>query len=430
MLYKIVSKFIEANKLLNLGDKVLVALSGGADSVALLRILIHLGYKCEAAHCNFHLRGEESNRDERFCRNLCETLNIPLHVTEFDTESYAETYGVSIEMAARTLRYDWFEVLRKKIGAKYTAVAHHLDDSVETFLLNLSRGTGIKGLKGISPKNKSVIRPLLEISRNDILLYLQTLNQEYVTDSTNLENVYLRNKIRLDIIPLFCQINPSFPRTVAETAKRLTDVDQIYEDAVEDILQRIKTGKYSISIDRLKVETTPSCILYEWLSPYGFNSSQIKDIVSAIDAEPGGIFLAKNGWKLVRERKEFVLYDTKTDKINRELVTVYKTRNSDYQPSRDKHVACLDADKLIFPLCVRTWKYGDKFIPLGMKHRKSVASYLRDMKSSLAMKKEQLVVLSGDKIVWLVDERIDNRYCITEQTRRVVELRLKDEIKE
>ena len=242
-----IQKYIEEKQLFTLHDKVLVALSGGADSVALLRVLLVLGYHCEAAHCNFHLRGEESDRDERFVNELCKGLGVTLHVTHFDTVAYASRHHVSIEMAAREMRYDWFEQLRKERGMAVIAVAHHRDDSVETFLLNLIRGAGINGLKGISPHNGCIVRPLLEVSRQDILDYLRCLRQGYVTDSTNLQDEYMRNKIRLNILPMLRELNPSVSESIAETSRRLTDVSLIYNKEIEDAID-IKRDKKVIGM--------------------------------------------------------------------------------------------------------------------------------------------------------------------------------------
>ena len=214
-----INRYITEKGLFGLTDKVLVALSGGADSVALLRVLLQLGYRCEAAHCNFHLRGEESDRDEAFVVRLCETLRVPLHKVDFQTKEYAAGKGISIEMAARELRYAWFESLLPVCGARVIAVAHHRDDSVETLLLNLIRGTGINGLKGIAAKNVHIVRPLLEESRESIEVYLNAIGQVYVTDSTNLQDEYMRNKIRLNILPIMREMNPSVGECIFETSR-------------------------------------------------------------------------------------------------------------------------------------------------------------------------------------------------------------------
>ena len=223
-----VFSFIEDENLFSSSDNLLVALSGGADSVALLRVLLYLGYKCTAAHCNFHLRGEESNRDEEFCIALCRELDVELHVIHFDTVGYAKEQGISIEMAARELRYIWFEELCNECGYTHVAVAHHRDDSVETLLLNLVRGTGIAGLTGIRPVNGRVVRPMLNVSRADIVDYLRVLGQKFVTDSTNLQDEYVRNKIRHRLIPLMEELNPSVKEGLAATATRLRSVESIY----------------------------------------------------------------------------------------------------------------------------------------------------------------------------------------------------------
>ena len=233
MLKRKVRQYIERLKLLKSGDKTLVALSGGADSVALLRVLLELGYACETAHCNFHLRGEESDRDEAFVKDLCDKLKITLHIQHFDTLREAEEKGISVEMAARELRYSWFEELRKQTGCEQIAVAHHQDDSIETFLLNIIRGTGIKGLRGIQPKNGLVIRPLLCVSHEEILDYLKYLKQPFVTDSTNLQPDYTRNKIRLELLPMLESINPSVRQSILQTSGHLNEAYLIYNSEIE-----------------------------------------------------------------------------------------------------------------------------------------------------------------------------------------------------
>ena len=420
-----VEKFIDQKSLFERCDKVLVALSGGADSVALLRVLDALGYQCECAHCNFHLRGEESNRDETFVQQLCQKFDIPLHVTHFDTTDYARAHRISIEMAARELRYQWFETLRQCIGAKVIAVAHHRDDSVETFLLNLIRGTGINGLKGIAPKNGYVVRPLLQESRENILDYLQHLNQEYVTDSTNLQDEYMRNKIRLNLLPLMQELNPSISESIAATAERLADAALIYNKEREMAIQRVMKGEKVISISALLDETAPSSLLFELLHPYGFNSSQIKDIYQSLFGQSGRRFHSSQ-WEVLRDRDSLILHSFNGEEINHIPPTLtYETVDitPDFIIPRDKHIACLDADKVTLPLTVRKWQAGDKFTPLGMKGKKNVSDYLTDRKFTLFQKEHQYVACQGDKIVWLIGERIDNAYRIDTDSKRAVIVR-------
>ena len=426
---KRIQHFIEENNLFAIKDKVLVALSGGADSVALLRVIISLGYTCECAHCNFHLRGEESNRDEEFIRSLCKELHIPLHIKHFETDSYAKEKHISIEMAARELRYAWFEELRKGIGASVIAVAHHRDDSVETFLLNLIRGTGINGLKGIQVKNGNIVRPLLETSREDILNYLVFLNQDYVTDSTNFQDEYMRNKIRLNILPMMKEMNPSIMESIQDTAQKLADVANIYNQNRKEILEisiQENNKEYILPIQTILNDLAPLTLLHEWLGKYKFNSSQIKDIYQCLKQEQSGKRFISNGWELLRDRELLILRQKdETENAPKISIETVETDNG-FALKKDKHIACLDADKVVLPLEVRKWKKGDKFIPYGMKGQKKVSDYLTDKKFSLFQKEKQYVACSEGKIIWLVGERSDDRFKITEKTKRALILKIQE----
>ena len=424
---KRIQHFIEERNLFALNDKVLVALSGGADSVALLHVLIDLGYKCECAHCNFHLRGEESNRDENFVRALCNEIHIPLYIKHFDTESYAKEKQISIEMAARELRYAWFEELRKETGATVIAVAHHRDDSVETFLLNLIRGTGINGLKGIQAKNRYIVRPLLETSREDILNYLDYLKQDYVTDSTNLQDEYLRNKIRLNLLPIMKEMNPSIMESIQETSQKLSEVANIYNQNRKEILKTsIQTTEEgdTLHIQTILEDSAPLSLLHEWLSPAGFNSSQIKDIHQSLKKEQSGKQFISNEWKLLRDREHLILHHKKIEENVPEISIETMEINNDFILLKDKNIACLDADKVVLPLKIRKWKKGDKFVPFGMKGQKKVSDYLTDKKYSLFQKEKQYVACSEGIIVWLIGERTDDRFKITEKSKRAVILKI------
>ena len=423
MLERRIERYITEKGLFGKQDKLVVALSGGADSVALLRALLSLGYDCMAAHCNFHLRADESDRDEAFVRKLCDILSVPLEVVHFQTSDYAKEKGLSIEMAARELRYEWFENIRQKHGASYIAVAHHKDDNVETFLLNLSRGTGINGLKGIMPKNGWIVRPLLEVGRDDILEYLKNIGQDYVTDSTNLEDIYTRNKIRLDIIPLFKQINPSFCDSVCETAIRLSDVAAIYRQAIHSAMERVMVSSDALSIEKLLREVSPQAILFEWLSPLGFNSTQIKDIMRSLKSISGKIFYSNN-WTLLRDRDRLLLKNKTVDNEEYKLNVRFFSLESGFEVPKINYIAYIDADKLCGELKLRKWKSGDRFVPFGMKGFKKIRDYLRDRKLSLFEKENVMVVTSGEEIVWVVNERTDNRFRIDSNTKTVVELKV------
>lgn len=424
MFIRKVSQFIEEKHLLSFGDKVLVALSGGADSVALLRVLLRLGYACEAAHCNFHLRGEESVRDERFVRALAERLGVPLHVIHFDTNAYAASHNVSVEMAARELRYDWFAKLRQECGAKVVAVAHHRDDSVETFLLNLVRGTGINGLQGIRPVNGDVVRPLLCVSRVEILDYLSSLEQDYVTDSTNLQDEFVRNKLRLNVIPMLETINPSVSDTIAETARRLSDVAQVYQEAIQAAKQRVMPDGETIDIPALCREPGAQNLLFELLYPLGFNAAQVNDVFRALHGESGRMFYSRE-WVLLIDRNRLIRRPSGEVESQPELCLERMEVNPPFSVPHNNKEAYVDAEKVQGELTLRKWQSGDKFIPFGMKGFKSVRNYLRDKKFSRFEKERQWVVCDGDRIVWLVNERLDNRFRVTSETRFVINLKLK-----
>lgn len=421
-----INRYITEKGLFGLTDKVLVALSGGADSVALLRVLLQLGYRCEAAHCNFHLRGAESDRDEAFVVRLCETLRVPLHKVDFQTKEYAAERGISIEMAARELRYAWFESLLPVCGARVIAVAHHRDDSVETFLLNLVRGTGIKGLRGIAAVNGRVVRPMLGVSRADILDYLEALQQDYVTDSTNLVDEYMRNKIRLNVLPLLRELNPSVDDTLAETAMRLSDTSVVYRQAMHEAAQRVRKEN-SISIAGLLAEVAPQALLYELLYPLGFNSAQVGEVFRSLQAESGRRFLSKE-WELLKDRDFLLLRPVGGECPVPELLVQEADKDS-VEIEKDNRIAFLDADTVMQPLVLRKWQSGDAFVPFGMKGKKSVRNYLKDRKKTLFEKENQYVVcnVSGE-VVWLVNERIDDRFKVTGKTQRVLFLRIKNQI--
>ena len=411
-----VIQYINEKHLFHRSDKILVALSGGADSVALLRVLLLEGYNCVAAHCNFHLRGEESDRDEEFVQNLCRGLDVPLQVIHFDTNGYASRKRISIEMAAR-------EQVRLQIGASVIAVAHHRDDSVETFLLNLVRGTGINGLKGIAAVNGKVVRPLLDVSRDDILAFLADLKQDYVTDSTNLEDEYLRNKLRLNIIPLLKEINPSVCESITETARRLSDVEAVYRRSIQTVCTEVTEREGKFSISRIMKAVAPLAVLFELLHPYGFNAVQLKNIYRSLGTESGKLFYSEN-YVLLRDRDYLFLKrreESKEDQsytLHQEICQI----EDGFEVSRNPELACLDADTVKEPLVLRRWQSGDKFVPFGMHSFKKVRDYLRDRKYSLFEKENQYVVCSGENIVWLVNERTDNRFRVTEKTQRVLKL--------
>ena len=426
-----VERFIHEHCLLENGDKVLVAISGGADSVALLVVLQRLGYNCEAIHCNFHLRGEESNRDEQFTKELCERLGVVLHTVHFDTKEYAQEKRISIEMAAREQRYAAFEEHRLTTGAKAIAVAHHRDDSAETMLLNLTRGTGIKGLRGIQPRNGRIIRPLLCVGRDEITGYLERRGEKYVTDSTNLTSDYTRNKIRLEVIPKLAEINPSIIATLAATAQRISDAEKIYSHAIKEAVKRVMQGDI-ISIEKLGKEIAPATVLHEILSPLGFNSAQIENIALSMNSEGSKQFHAAE-WSVIKDRGQLMIVaKTSVDREERVLpqegtvVTTYGTLTITHaafngEIPRERNVACIDADRVCLPLTLRNTRQGDRFAPFGMRGTKLVSDYLTDRKKSIVEKQTQLVITDAmGNIVWLVNERPAEQCSIDKKTKTII----------
>lgn len=421
MIKKRIALYIQKESIIIPNQKVLVALSGGADSVALLRILLSLNYDCEAAHCNFHLRNEESNRDEDFVKQLCKKLHVPLHITHFKTKEYAAQKKISIEMAARELRYNWFAEIKEKCKATSIAVAHHQDDSVETMLLNLIRGTGINGLLGIRPRNGDIIRPLLCVNREEVITYLQSINQDYVTDSTNLQDEFTRNKIRLKLLPLMEEINPAAKQSLMDTANHLHQVSTLYNRYINKGKEYVCTNK-GIIIERLLTEASPQALLFEILHPHGFNSAQVEDIYHSLTGQPGKQFISAKGTRVIKDRELLLISskETSDEEIPFALHIEEKEYTTDFVIPRNKDIACFDADKVKQPFTTRKWQYGDSFVPFGMKGRKLISNYLTDKKFSLLHKENQWVLCSGQDIIWLIGERTDNRFRIDEHTQKVI----------
>ena len=366
-----VGDYIKKHKLLNANDLYLVALSGGADSVALLLLLKEAGYNVHAAHCNFHLRGAESDRDEAFCVELCQQLGVELHRAHFDTREYAELHKVSIEMAARELRYKWFDQLRQDMGAAGICVAHHRDDSVETVLLNLVRGTGLRGLTGIQPRNGFILRPFLCVSRAEIEAFLSGRGQKYVTDSTNLEADVLRNKVRLQVLPLLCELNPAVSENIQRTAENLVEAQKIL-DAISDNYKNSNV----LELSELEKYGSSEYVVFEWLKNYGFNGSQVHQI---LDADSGGIVSSASGYDVLKDRTRLIVEKTDvTYQAHRNVISMpskrivvpeegtyildenskVKVRKCAVYVSKNPKIATLDADKVVFPLTIRRVEEG------------------------------------------------------------------------
>ena len=436
MIQKIKS-YIESNHLLTTEKFVIVGISGGSDSVSLLFILNHLGYNCIAAHCNFHLRANESNRDESFCRDFAEQHTILFEKKDFDTKAYCIKHHISFEMAARNLRYEWFEYLRQKYNAQAIAVGHHLDDSNETILLNMIRGTGIRGLCGIRPKNGWVVRPLLCVNKDDIDRFINKHALTFVTDSSNKSDSYMRNIIRLRLIPLMKEINPSIKSALSRTATNLYDIEQLYFQTIENAKKTllIKTGNddYRISINDLSKFPSPKTILYELLLPFGFSCYQASAIYNSLSGESGKIFNTSNtDYQLLKDRTWLFVYkktvnyaetyqieENETNLAHLPIqLSVQKVEiNPSFQIDNSLFTATIDFEKIHFPLILRKWRNGDWFIPFGMNGRKKVSDYFTNRKFSLKEKNNIWLLCNENNIIWIIGERIDNRYRINNQTK-------------
>ena len=424
--------FIEKHFLLELGNKIIVGFSGGADSVVLLYILQKLGYNCIAAHCNFHLRGEESNRDEEFAEQFAGSLNIPFCKQDFDTQSIAKERGISIEMAARDLRYQWFAKLKENQSADKIAVAHHNDDSIETLLLNLIRGTGIKGLTGIQPRNGFIVRPLLCVSKNEVLQYAKIKNLPFIIDSSNVHDEIIRNKIRLKLIPLLETINPSIREAIIQTIDNLNEANKIYDSEIEKAIKIVfNKDEGIISIPLLKTFPSPESILFELLKNYGFRKEVIMDVYNAIDSQPGKMFYSPE-YILVKDREKFLLSDNKNNNVKDYYISEdisyleiplkmeigIQVNELNTCTEKKANTACLDYEKLKFPLKLRRWETGDKFMPSGMKNFQKLSDFFSNNKFSKIQKEKTWILTSGKDIVWVVNYRIDERFKADFSTKK------------
>ncbi|HMR20109.1 MAG TPA: tRNA lysidine(34) synthetase TilS [Sphingobacterium sp.] len=428
--------FIEEKKLLHKDDRVLLAISGGRDSMLMLWLFHSSGIYIEVAHCNFSLRGSESDADEQLVRDYCITLGVPLHVKRFDTEAFANENKISIQMAARELRYKWFEELAMEVDCDVIAIAQHKNDHVETVLLNLVRGTGLVGLQGILPKRGRIIRPLLFLDSKEITTAVQQLGMAYRDDASNFSTKYARNKIRLDIIPQFEEIHPRFIDMMEENIARFQDANAVLQLLVTDLRGKlfIPNGPDRWAIDKSNLLDKDLALLYYLFEPFGFTTAVLKDLKNALGKESGRLFESSTH-QLLLDRETIFLQPTPpaTEQSLRvddgcteaywQHATFQLLVSDDTTIVRDASIAKLDRDKLIFPLRVRNWREGDYFHPLGMKGKKKLSDFFIDKKISLFDKKNIPIWLNGNgDILWVGGHQIDDRYKITENTQKVLTL--------
>ena len=422
--------------------KLLIAISGGIDSVVLTHLFYELEYSISLAHCNFRLRGKESDGDEAFVEDLAKKLDIPVFIKKFDTLQFASEEKLSVQLAARKLRYDWFNELLHQKQYDYLLTAHHADDAVETYLINLSRGTGLDGLTGIPKQNGKIIRPLLPFSREQIEKYAKEQNIDWREDSTNEETKYLRNKIRHKIIPILKELNPNFLNGFSKTQDNLQGIRVIADDRIEEVSKDVisESADKSViqfNIEKLKELSNPKAYLFEMLKKYGF--TEWNDVENLLNTQSGK-YVYSNSHKLLKDR-EFLLLSKIIDSISEAVFFIekdnlfLKTEKIALKITEiDKPISSLkalpstsiliDKDLLKFPLIVRKWKEGDYFYPFGMKGKKKISKYFKDQKISNFEKENSWLLCSENDIVWVVGQRSDDRFKITDKTKHIVQIEI------
>ncbi len=416
------------------GKKLLIALSGGVDSIVLAHLLHTLNFNIEPAHCNFKLRGAESDEDEAFVTGFSSALNVKIHVRHFDTQAYSENHKVSIQMAARTLRYQWFTSLAEALKCHYILTAHHADDALETFLINFSRGTGLEGLTGIPEQNGNVIRPLLPFSKETILDYAEKNNLEWREDSSNAETKYLRNKIRHEITPQLKTLHPTFQENVQKTLRHLQGSSQLIATHIESykktLFQHHDNG-YRIEVTELMGLHPQKPYLYELFKDFGF--TEWDDVARILHASSGKqLFSATH--RLVKDRDAIyiapllqeatvrVIIDEHTKSITTPVALNIDEVNKIRETGM--HTIYVDKEKLKFPLTVRKWEKGDYFYPFGMQGKKKVSKFFKDEKYTLPDKENQWLLCTDDAIVWIIGRRADNRYKVENTTKNILKIKV------
>lgn len=415
-------------------SKLLIAISGGMDSVVLTYLCKEAQLNMALAHCNFNLRADESDGDEDFVLQLAEDLDLEVFVESFDTAQYAQDSKQSIQMAARELRYNWFLELSNQLGFDYVLTAHHADDNLETFLINFTRGTGLEGLTGIPEVNGKFVRPLLPFSRSEMEAFAKENQLKWRDDSSNTSTKYLRNKLRHDVIPILKEINPNLLQNFATTQSNLKDSQDIVADSIDAFLQKtldISNESHArFKISEFKNKQNPKAYVFEVFKDFGF--TEWNDVLNLLDAQSGKQVLSEQ-WRLIKDRDYLLLseihgktYDKITisegDKtIEMPIGTLY-INDVDEVSETAKHIVYIDKNKLHFPLTLRTWEEGDVFYPLGMSGKKKLSKYFKDEKLSLLEKENTWLLFSGNEIVWVIGKRADERFKVTGNTDHILKI--------
>lgn len=432
-------QFIAQENLCSLDHKILLAVSGGKDSMCMASLFLLEGYSTGIVHCNFGLRGVDSDGDEYFVREWAAQHEIPFYSRHFDTEDYAVRKGISIQMAARELRYNFFEELRERYGYDRIATAHHRDDAIETFFINLIRGTGIVGLKGMNARTGNLIRPLLFAGRAGIESFVESEGIRYRNDASNEGDDYLRNRLRHHVIPVLNGMDPGFPDTMAANLRRFREAADIYKDKIQEIRDRVlsvRKGEWRIATGALRKLHPLPAYLFELIREFGFNEDHCLEIIRSLDRTPGKIFLSPTH-RLLLDREALIIRslpensDTGPKEFQITLQDVHltsplnfrihhKDRRESFEIPSNPHIACLDEDRLEFPLILRKWKKGDVFHPLGARGKKKLSDFFTDHKFTRFEKENCWLLVSGGHIVWVVGYRVGHNARVTDQTRRIV----------
>lgn len=429
--------YISKNGLFTKTDKLLLAFSGGVDSVVLAMLLKEGGYNFELAHCNFKLRGKESDADEKFCKDFAKKNKLKIHSKQFDTKAFVKNTKISVQMAARELRYAWFMELAKKNKYDFVLTAHHANDNIETLLINLIRGTGINGLKGIPQKQNLIARPLLFARKEDILAYAKKNKLKYRDDSSNDEVKYKRNYLRHEIIPGLKKLNPALESTFDNNIRLFQQTAKVVKQFVNEKRKDIVVGEsssFKINIKKLLAEESAELLLFEWLSPKGFNNSQVEQIFNSLSSKSSGKLFFSETHQAVIDRDfifvELIKIETPEKEFLIKEIADFKKLpfqvNADVTASKKiisgKNIAQIDFTKPVFPLKIRKWKAGDKFMPLGMNGFKKISDFLINQKLNRFEKENIWLLLNKNEVIWVIGQRLDERYKIKPNSKKILKL--------